>query len=107
MTRAANRLPRWQSVTVASVGLATLATGAAWLALHYADGATADLPHPAEAWLMRVHGLAAFGALFALGALAAAHVPQGWRIVGRLGWARQRASGVALCALAVLVALTG
>lgn len=107
MTRAANRLPGWQGATLAGVGIVTLATGVAWLALHYASGAAADLPHPAEAWLMRLHGLAAFGALFVLGALAAAHVPQGWRVVSRLGWTRQRTSGLLLCGLAAAVALTG
>ena len=56
---------------------------------------------------MRLHGLAAFAALFVLGALAAAHIPHGWRASHRLRWARQRASGVALCALGGALALTG
>ena len=56
---------------------------------------------------MRLHGLAAFGALFVLGALAAAHVPQGWRVASRLGWTRQRSIGLVLCGLAAALALTG
>ena len=56
---------------------------------------------------MRVHGLAAFAALFAFGALAAAHVPQGWRLSQRLRWARQRGSGLVLCTLAATLAGTG
>ena len=65
------------------------------------------LPHPAEAWLMRLHGLAGFGGLFLFGVLAAGHVPQGWRLAGRHRWARQRGTGVALCSLAGLLSLTG
>ena len=56
---------------------------------------------------MRVHGLAAFAVLFAFGALAAAHIPQGWRFSHRMRWARQRGSGLALCVLAATLALTG
>ena len=56
---------------------------------------------------MRLHGLAAFAALFVLGALAAAHIPHGWRASHRLRWAPQRASGIALCALAGALVLTG
>ena len=81
-------------------------SGAAWLGLHYGRGADA-LPSPLEPWAMRVHGLAAFAALFALGALAAGHIPQGWRLSHRMRWARQRGSGVALCVLAATLVLTG
>jgi succinate dehydrogenase/fumarate reductase cytochrome b subunit len=65
------------------------------------------LPHPAEAWAMRLHGLAGFAALFLLGALAAAHIPQGWRVSGRLRWAGQRQSGLALCFLGAALVLSG
>ena len=41
-----------------------------------------------------LHGLGAFGGLFVLGMLSAAHVPQGWRLSRRCGWAVQRKSGV-------------
>jgi hypothetical protein len=51
--------------------------------------------------------LAAFGALFVLGALAAGHVPQGWHLSYRRRWAGQRGSGVLLCTLAALLALSG
>lgn len=108
MTRAPHRLPRWQHAALVGIGVVALASGIAWLALHYGIGAGAsDLPHPAEAWLMRLHGLAAFGGLFLFGVLAAAHVPQGWRLVARHRWAHQRGSGVALCMLAALLALSG
>ena len=107
MTRP-HRLPRWQHGLLVAVGTAALATGVAWLAIHYTIGAgSGGLPHPAEAWLMRLHGLAGFGGLFLFGVLAAGHVPQGWRLAGRHRWARQRGTGVALCSLAGLLSLTG
>ena len=104
----AHRLPRWQRLALYLSGAVLLLSGVAWLVLHYSLGAGAGgLPHPLEAWSLRLHGLAAFGGLFVLGALAAAHVPQGWRLSHRRRWAGQRLSGVSLCALAALLVLTG
>ena len=72
MTRSAHRLAPWQRRLLVGSGVLLLATGLAWLAVHYTVGAGAgEMPAPAEAWLMRLHGLAAFAALFLLGALAA------------------------------------
>ncbi len=102
------RLVRWQRTGIDAAGALLLITGLAWLALHYSVGAgTGELPHVAEAWLLRGHGLLGFVALFLFGALAAAHVPQGWRLTQRHRWVRQRNSGMALCALAVLLSATG
>ena len=109
MTRHAHRLVPWQRHALYwSAGLLT-ATGAVWLAVHYGVGAGSanELPHPLEAWLMRLHGLLAYAGLFVLGVLAAGHVPQGWRLAGRHRWARQRSSGAALCVLAAVLSLTG
>ncbi|MBI3345681.1 MAG: hypothetical protein HY020_00540 [Burkholderiales bacterium] len=41
------------------------------------------------------------------GALAAAHVPQGWRLSKRWQLLGQQRTGVALCSLAALLMLTG
>ena len=85
-----------------------LVTGTVWLAVHYSVGAGAgELPHPLEVWSLRLHGLAAFAGLFMLGALAAAHIPQGWRLSQRRRWAGQRSSGVMLCVIGGLLALSG
>ena len=64
--------------------------------------AAAAMPCPrrSKPWLMRLHGLAAFAALFVFGALAAAHIPHGWRFSHRVRRARQRSSGLVLCLLA-------
>jgi hypothetical protein len=102
----AHRLVRWQRRALYTSGALLLATGLAWLVLHYGAGA-GELPHPLEAWSLRLHGLAAFAGLFVLGALAAAHVPQGWRLSQRRRWVGQRSSGVLLCALGALLASSG
>lgn len=99
-------LPRWQRALLYLSGLLLLATGIAWLFLHYGAG-TDGLPHPLEAWTMRVHGFAAFFGLFMFGALSAAHIPHGWRMSGRQRWAQQRGSGLVMCGLAGMLALTG
>ncbi len=98
----------WQRVGLhTSVALLVL-TGALWLGLHYTVGAGAgELPHPLEAWAMRLHGLLAFVALFVLGAVAAVHLPHGWRLSRRPRWAAQRGSGIALAVLAALLAFSG
>lgn len=99
------RVEPWLRMMLIGTGVALLLTGGGWLALHY--GATTDgLPHPLEAWLMRVHGLASFAAFFTMGALAASHLPLGWRLSAHRRWANQRATGLALCLLAALLALS-
>ncbi|MFG6489976.1 DUF4405 domain-containing protein [Roseateles sp. BYS78W] len=103
-----HRLPRWQRRVLYGSGVPLLLTGLVWLAVHYSVGAGAgELPHPLEAWCLRLHGLAAMGALFVLGALAAAHMPQGWRLSRRWQLLRQQRTGVALCGLAALLVLSG
>ena len=106
--RHVHRLVLWQRITLYCASALLMLTGLAWLGVHYSAGAGADeLPHPLEAWLMRLHGAVAYVALFVLGALAAAHVPHGWRLTGRHRWAGQRGSGVTLCAVAALLVLSG
>ena len=103
-----HRLVPWQRISFYAAAALLVITGAAWLALHYSVGAGAgELPHPAEAWLLRGHGLVGFAGLFLFGVLAAAHVPQGWHLTRRHRWAEQRNSGVALCALAAVLSLSG
>lgn len=89
---------------VYGVCLLLLASGAAWLLLHTwvrVDGAFGPEHHPAEAWLMRVHGLLAVPALVGLGALLAAHVWPAWRPRQR------RTSGLPLLVACALLALGG
>jgi hypothetical protein len=106
MTSSVNRIVGWQKSVLYGAGTALLASGGAWLGLHYGRGDDA-LPSAIEPWAMRLHGLAAFAFLFALGALAATHIPTGWRTGTRPGRTRQRRSGLILCLLAGACALTG
>ncbi len=104
----AHRLVRWQRVALTLSGTLLLLTGGTWLAIHYGIGAGAgELPHPLEAWCLRLHGLAAFAGVFVLGALAAAHIPQGWRLSRRRRWVGQRNSGLLLCGAGALLVLSG
>ncbi|MDP9043252.1 MAG: hypothetical protein M3O01_00445 [Pseudomonadota bacterium] len=103
-----HRLVPWHRRLLVASGALLLATGGLWIGVHYTLGAGAgQLPHLLEAWCLRLHGLAAFVALFVLGLLAASHVPQGWRRSGRRGWAQQRHSGLWLCSGASALVLTG
>lgn len=106
VVRHLHRLIAWQRRILYGAGAALLGSGALWLGFHYGRGAD-TLPAPIEAWLMRLHGLAGFVALFGFGVLAAAHIPQGLRFSRRMRWARQRGSGFVLCGLAGALALTG
>ncbi len=100
------RPSRWQRQLLMATSLLLLASGLAWLALHYRSGA-GGLPHPAQAWLMQVHGAGAFVALFASGLMAGHHIPAGWRHSGHHGQASQRRSGLLLCGLLGLAVLSG
>lgn len=103
-----HRLPAWQRLGVYGSGASLLLTGVVWLAVHYSIGAGAgELPHPIETWCIRLHGLAAFAALFMLGVLAAAHIPRGWRLSFQQGWPQQKSTGAMLCGTAALAVLTG
>ena len=104
----AYRLARWQRIALYLSGTILLLTGAVWLAVHYSIGAGAgELPHPVEAWSLRLHGLAAFAGVFVLGVLAAAHIPHGWRLSQRRDWVTQRRTGLWLCGLGALLVLSG
>lgn len=103
-------MARWVRLGVYGCGAVLLLSGSLWLAVHYSIGAGAgadQLPHPLEAWSLRLHGLAAFVGLFLLGAVAAAHVPHGWRLSARPRWVLQRGSGLMLCSLSGIMAATG
>jgi hypothetical protein len=88
-------------------GWALLLSGIAWLALHYVLASGDGLPNPLEPWAMRVHGMAAIVAIFALGALSESHVPHGWRLSARNRWAGQRSTGIALCSLGAALVASG
>ena len=79
-------------------------TGLAWWGLHrwfQVNGEFGPAPHPAEHWLIRLHGAAAMLTLILLGSLLTQHMRRAW--LAR----RNRRSGTLLLALNALLALTG
>jgi len=100
--RSLNPITPWQRRVLLGSAWSLLLSGVIWLPVHHLWGPGAGkLPGPLEPWLMRWHGLAVLGGIYALGAISASHVPRGWRT------GRQRASGVLLCALWGLLAASG
>lgn len=98
-----NPVARWQRLSLDASTSLLVVTGSLWLLAHYLYGAGNDaigLPHWSEAWLMRLHGLAAFIVLIAIGAFLAVHVPRGWRM------RPQRRLEIALLACLVLAVVT-
>ena len=97
-----NALPPWQRRTIVGSIWCLALSGVAWLPLHYLLGAgSGQLPHPAEVWLMRWHGLAVVGGLFAAGIVAAGHVRRGWQL--RI----HRRSGTIICVAGILTVASG
>ena len=79
-------------------------TGALWLVLHYCANPEndSDAPRlPLEPWLLRIHGLAAYITLLALGAVYVRHVRPAWRAK------RNRPSGTLLTGSLALLILSG
>ena len=101
MVRAGSLHLSWhQRLLVHASGWLLLASGVVWLGVHYLAGA-GELPHPLEAWMMRAHALAAWVAAFALGEIAASHIPRGWHTTMRRRTPAQRRLGLALCVMAL------
>jgi hypothetical protein len=79
-------------------------SGIAWLVVHLMFEPRNEfgaLPHPWEATLMRLHGLAAVAGVFLLGWLGAGHVLERWRR------ARNRTSGWLLVGCAAVLVFSG
>jgi len=94
-------LPRWLRWTVYLTTVALFASGAVWLVVHYSRSGAEDLPHPAESWLLRVHGLAMMVGLFVYGSLLRAHMVNAWQMQ------RNRSTGVLVAAVLAVLTLTG
>lgn len=78
-------------------------SGAAWLALRWwvSRGDPDAAPHPAQPWLMKVHGAAAMLALIVLGTLIPLHLRRGWRA------GRNRFTGAGMVAVSGVLVVTG
>lgn len=96
-------LPRWLRWTLYLTTAILLASGVLWLIVRYGfrQGGADDLPHPAEPWILRVHGFAMMAGLFVYGSLLRAHMVNAWRLK------RNRSMGVLIAVVLALLALTG
>ncbi len=100
----AARLPGWQEVAIYAAFGALFATGLVWLWLEHFVRVTGEFGpqhHPAQTWLLKGHGIAAYAFAITAGALIPVHIRLGWR--GK----RNRRSGLTLVVLALALALTG
>jgi hypothetical protein len=100
------RLPAPARYALYAAMAALIGSGVWWMAVHFAPTDVAaggdDLTRlEQEALALKVHGATAFGALLALGAMGAHHVPRGWTL------RRNRISGSAVIAGFALLIVTG
>lgn len=98
------RIPAARRGAIYAVLAALWTTGALWLAFHYlmqGQGEFGPEPSPLEPWWLKLHGAAAFAALWLFGLLWGAHVVNGWRA------RRRRWSGGALFVTALVLIATG
>lgn len=98
---------RLGSLQEGAVYLATAAlviSGAVWLVLHYfmvKQGEFGPAPHPAEPWMLRVHGAAAMAALIVYGSLLPIHIRRAWAI------RRNIVLGISVICFMLLLTVTG
>lgn len=98
------RLSSWHRWSIyVSTGLLA-ASGLVWLLAHYflrRHGEFGDIPSPAEAWMLRLHGLSMLAALFLCGSLLKTHMLKAWQI------RRNRWTGLLAVSLLLVLAVTG
>jgi len=104
--RSGTRVPMSRALraTVLAVCALLWLSGCAWLVVHFAFAQQTQfgpLPNPAEAVLLRVHGIVAVAGVFLLGWVAAGH------LIDRWGGSRNRLSGIVLAGSAALLVLSG
>lgn len=79
-------------------------SGALWLLFHYflqAQGDFGPQPHPLQQWWLRLHGLAAFATLVAIGSVLPIHARRAWQLK------KNRASGLSMKVVSFWLAITG
>jgi len=97
------RLSRRREWIVHGIGGVLWLSGVAWIVLHHflrRAGEFGEQPHPLEIWSLRLHGGAAFAALWLFGLLWPIHVLPAWR-------ARRRASGIVVAGVFIVLIASG
>jgi len=98
------RLGRWHQGAVYGATGALVASGIAWLVLHYFFEAPGDFGpaiHPGEPWMLKFHGAAAMAGLIVYGSLLPVHVRRAWAI------RRNIVLGIGLVLFMLLLTVTG
>jgi hypothetical protein len=98
------RLERWHRRGLYAAGLVLLASGVAWMVLHYAMRPVSEYGetvHPLEPWTMKLHGAAAMAALFLVGGMVHLHI----RRAHKAG--HNRFTGWAMIATMLFLAVSG
>lgn len=104
MRRNSSKLSRRHKTWLASVTSLLFVSGAAWAWLHYfarSAGEFGEVANPAEPWMLKAHGAAAFAMLVMLGTLLPLHVRFGWHA------RRNRWSGAGMLGFLGLLTITG
>ena len=95
-------LPAWLRWTIYVSTAALFITGVMWLVAHFGlRDASDDLPHPAEHWILRVHGFAMLVGLFVYGSLLRVHMIHAWTM------RRNRVTGGIVSGVLLILTLTG
>lgn len=77
------RLGPWHQGFVYGVTAALVVSGIAWIVLHYffaREGEYGPTIHPAEPWMLKLHGAAAMAGLVIYGSLLPVHIRRAWAI---------------------------
>lgn len=92
--------PRHERLIYVAFALLAL-SGLAWLGGRYGLRPDPELPHPLEAWALKLHGAATMLGLLALGSVLPQHVRFAWRT------RRNRTSGATVLSVAAILIVTG
>jgi len=79
-------------------------SGLMWLVFHYflrVNGEFGEMNHPLQVWWLRLHGLAVFAALPALGSVLSTHAQRAWKLK------KNRTTGLFVKAIFLWLGLTG
>ena len=98
------RFPPQHKRSLYAVFMLLWVSGALWLTFHYFLRVPSEFgvqAHPLESWWLRLHGLASFAALIALGSVLPVHARRAWQLK------KNRATGLSMKIIFIWLAATG